>query len=314
MKKETGTITVGDQTFEASMMTLEPDLQKKDVTITENKTTKIEADSQYDGLEEVNVTTDVQGGIDPSGADAQPTDVAYGKTFYAGNEVQKTGTLEEYEGTTTITTNGTLATKDKIMRDNLNINVSGGSGTIAPNYVKFDGYRGQQSLDISWLRTPNIDTMEGMFANCSTLTLLDLSNFDTSNVTNMNAMFSSCPSLTSLDLSNFNTSNVTSMSSMFEACASLTSLDLSNFDTSNVTFMSYMFSDCNGLLSLDIRNFDFSSIDYDNEPGSVDSMFMGIPSNCVIYVNQAAYDFIENDFNGDGVMGLDDLSMLQVVS
>lgn len=126
MKKETGEITVGDKTFEATMVTLEPDLQKKDVTITENKTTTIEADSEYDGLEEVNVTTNVQGGIDPSGANAQPSDVAYGKTFYAGNEVEKTGTLEEYAGATTITTNGELATENKILRDNLTINIPRG--------------------------------------------------------------------------------------------------------------------------------------------------------------------------------------------
>src|SRR5574344_29724 len=128
MKQETTQITVGDQVFEATQTTLEPDLQNKQVKITENKTTAIVADDGYDGLDEVEVETDVQGGIDPSQATAQPSDVAYSKTFYAGNEVEKTGTLEEYAGATTITTNGELATANKILRNNLTIAVSDSGG------------------------------------------------------------------------------------------------------------------------------------------------------------------------------------------
>jgi surface protein len=71
-----------------------------------------------------------------------------------------------------------------------------------------------------------------MFLDCRRLTILDLSYLDTSNVTSMNSMFRDCSNLTSLDISNFNTSNVTDMAYMFDDCTSLTSLDMSNCDIS----------------------------------------------------------------------------------
>lgn len=249
MKKETGEITVGNKTFEATIVTLEPDLQKKDVTITENKTTTIEADSEYDGLKEVNVTTNVQGGIDPSQTTAQPEDVAYGKTFYAGDEIEKTGTLEEYEGATNITTNGTLATNNKIMRSDLTIAVKGEDmlqarvdQTNSCEYL-FYKYRGSNVDFIKKLDTSKVTSMSHMFQDCRS-SRLDLSSFDTSNVTTMSYMFYGCSYTTTLNVSNFNTSKVTSTSWMFRDCSSLTSLDLSSFDTSNVRDMSWMFSNC----------------------------------------------------------------------
>ena len=157
----------------------------------------------------------------------------------------------------------------------------GGGGTVAPDYVSFYGCD-EESLDLTWL--------------------------DTSNVTYMSLMFYGCPSLTTLNLRDFDTSNVTGMSSMFEECASLISLDLSSFDTSNVRRMDEMFSGCTSLQTLDIRNFDFTNYT------SYDAMFMDVPSTCVIYVNQAAYDFIAADFNDQNTMVLTSLSMLSVVS
>ena len=116
------------------------------------------------------------------------------------------------------------------------------------------------SLDLSSFDTSNVKGMSSMFANCTSLTSLDLSSFDTSNVRWMRFMFVECSSLISLDLNNFDTSNVQAMNQMFDGCSSLTSLDLSSFDTSNVQDMSWMFSRCGSLTSLDLSSFDTSNV------------------------------------------------------
>lgn len=65
----------------------------------------------------------VLGGIDVSDADATASDVLSGKTFYAGNKTQKTGTIQTYSGATTITQNGTVATASKYVSNDITVNV-----------------------------------------------------------------------------------------------------------------------------------------------------------------------------------------------
>ena len=113
---------------------------------------------------------------------------------------------------------------------------------------------------LEYVNTSNVDNMQWMFWNCSSLTSLDLSHFDTSNVVNMQWMFWGCSSLTSLDLSHFDTSNVVNMQWMFRDCTGLTSLDVSHFDTSKVTDMSRMFDCLTSLSNLDVSSLDTSSV------------------------------------------------------
>ena len=62
---------------------------------------------------------------------------------------------------------------------------------------------------------------------------LNLNNFNTKNVEHMNEMFENCTSIESLDLTSFNTKNVVDVSRMFYSCSSLKSLNLSSsFDIS----------------------------------------------------------------------------------
>lgn len=156
-----------------------------------------------------------------------------------------------------------------------------GGTAFAPEFVSFVGYEGET---------------------------LDLTGLDTSNMTSMNGMFAGCSNLTSLDLSSFDTTNVTDMGGMFDYCENLTSLDLSSFNISNVEEMGNMFNGCSSLQELDIRNFDFS-----NEP-RVHDLFFNVPSSCVIYINQDAYDYLEDKYNNGNEIYLEDLSMLHVVS
>ena len=107
---------------------------------------------------------------------------------------------------------------------------------------------------MSYLNTSEVTKMDGMFADCESLTSLDLSSFNTSNVIDMSYMFYECNNLTSLDLSSFNTSKVTDMAYMFSDCVGLTSLDLSSFNTSKVTDMEAMFFCCFNLRTIYVGN------------------------------------------------------------
>lgn len=70
----------------------EPILQSKDITINQNGTTTVTADTGYDGLSDVDVT--VSGILDTSDATATASDIAQNKTAYV-NGVKLTGTAEE---------------------------------------------------------------------------------------------------------------------------------------------------------------------------------------------------------------------------
>ena len=129
--------------------------------------------------------------------------------------------------------------------------------------------------DISEWDTSNVNSMNNMFYDCSSLlSLPDISNWDTSNVSDMSCMFSGCKSLLSFpDISKWNTSNVTNMRNMFGACrfhryysscSSLKSLpDISKWNISNVIDMSNMFEGCSSLKSLpDISKWNTSNATY----------------------------------------------------
>lgn len=107
--------------------------------------------------------------------------------------------------------------------------------------IQFDG---------KYLNTSNVEFMDDMFANCSSLTSLDLSSFDTSNVLTMGSMFKGCTSLTRLNLCHFDTGNVLDMYKMFQDCTALTTLNLAYFDVGNVYDMRCMFDGCKALTTI----------------------------------------------------------------
>ena len=275
-------ISGGNQKFELPKV-----LQNKSVTITQNETVTYTADSGYDGLESLEVTTNVSGGGgNPEG-------------FYK---------TREYEPNTVSIVPCIKFSPASGYLDFSGIDTSG----ITDMSEMFVGCDFTQLYNSQNLITSNVTNTTAMFTSCWALTVLDARNFDTSNVVSMEDMFSDCGALNQLSIysstTKFDTSNVTNMAHMFRSCSSLTSLNLRNFNTSNVTTMSDMFGDCSSLTSLDIRNFDFTNVtDYDY-------MFQNVPSTCTISVNQAGYNFIANNFNNDGnTMQLASLSMLRRV-
>ena len=160
----------------------------------------------------------------------------------------------------------------------------------------FFGCRSLKTLDVSYLKTGNVRSMESMFANCAA-EQLDFSTWDTSQVESMANMFYYCSNLKYLDLRTFDTSKVTTMSSMFNMATSLqnvelggwdtgsvthmdflfsdtevSTLDLSHFDMSHVTKISYMFYNCKSLKRLDSSGWDTGSVEY------MDNVFLGCES------------------------------------
>ena len=193
----------------------------------------------------------------------------------------------------------------------------------------FNGCSSLTSLDLSNFNTAKVTAMKNMFSDCSGLKSLNLSSFNTSNVTSMYRMFRFCSSLTSLDVSSFNTSNVTDMSEMFYACETLTSLDLSSFNTSKVTDMKSMFYSNENLKTIYAGNgWSTAAVTSSNwmfsyctslvggkgtayNASHVDKAYAHIDggtSNPGYFTDKNA--ILRGDVNGDGVVGMDDLTAL----
>ena len=99
----------------------------------------------------------------------------------------------------------------------------------------------------SKFNSQNVQNIEGMFNDCTSLISVDFSFFNSSNVSNMKMLFYNCYLLQSINFSNFNTNKVIDMNRIFYNCSSLYSIDLSSFDTQNVQDMGFMFYSCNNL-------------------------------------------------------------------
>lgn len=194
----------------------QPTLQNKSVTITENGTTTITPDSGYDGLDEVEVTANVSGGIEGS----------YAKLDYSGM------------------TSASLSYAIRELSDiDFSSQTSCSNAFAMPNLEKIGEIK----------NTSKVTNMNSMFTGCTKLAKLDSSNFgssfDTSNVVNgMNYMFQYGTGFVELDLSNFNTKKVTYMMYMFGGCTNLTTIIFgSNFTLekcTNASSLQQIFGNC----------------------------------------------------------------------
>ena len=105
-----------------------------------------------------------------------------------------------------------------------------------------------------------VNSMNGMFEYCESLTSVDVGSWDTSNVESMQNMFQQCKSLLSLDVSKWNISNVKDISGLFYGCESLTSLNVGNWDTSSVNNVYFLFCDCKSLTTIDVSRWIISNV------------------------------------------------------
>lgn len=210
-------------------------LEDKSVTITQNGSTTITADEGYDGLNSVNVTTNV----DTQGRNA----VIEGNTQHnLSNRIADLITSIDYFDTSNMTNLSGLFQGCKKITTIPLLNTS--------NATSMESLFNDCSLitTIPQLDTSNATNMSYMFFYCDNLQAIPQLN--TSKVTNMSSMFTGCSKLLEIPL--LNTSIVTKMDSLFNACSKL--LEIPQLNTINVTDMSYMFGSCTLLTTIPILN------------------------------------------------------------
>ena len=242
----TGTLEKGDDVHSGD----EPNLQEKSVTITENTTTEITADSDYDGLSKVSITTNVAGGDGVS----ELTTISY--LFYNNYRIDQFDDLKKLTWKGSCNMAFYMTSKDTIDLSNKDLS------NLTSMSQMFQDARNVKYIDLSNTNTVNVTDMSNMFKQTNTLNSINLTNFNTSNVTNMSNMFDSTSTqsaISELDLSSFNTEKVVNMKSMF-ASSRIQKLNISSFNTSNVTNMSYMFYYIQLINELDISNLDTSNV------------------------------------------------------
>lgn len=190
-----------------------PVLQDKEVEITENGETTITADSGYDGLSSVEITTDVQSGggskagfINGGGFCFERWD----KTpLELENEIYN---LPNWFDTSTITSMYAMLSNNQ----NISFNV-----------------------DLSNWDISNVESLRATFAGGSGT--INISNWNTSKVVTFSTMFNASK-YTSLNLSSLkniaNNGNV-DISYMFYNCSLLTHIDIRNFEFTKIIDQTY---------------------------------------------------------------------------
>lgn len=244
-------------------------LQSKDVTINQNGTTTITADTGYDGLSDVDVT--VEGVLDTSDATATASDIAENKTAYV-NGVKLTGTMEEpspdwseigYSNVPQALLDNFAYSKD--IYDNWD-------NTQTDLSMKFKGKKNMLFMPL--VDTSNVTNMYEMFQESN---LMELPLLDTSNVTNMESMFSNCYSLTSVPL--LDTSKVTKITNMFTACSNLVTVPAFNWNSVRYAYLiSNIFNACPKLSNDSLNNILASCISAVNYTGTKTLVTIGLSS------------------------------------
>lgn len=191
-----------------------PNLQDKDLTISENGTQMVTFDTGYDGLNKVNITVDAAEDL--------------------------TEELETY--------NNGLTTQETTIDDIVELMQIKGIGEkakYAPRYISFYNYGGTElDNELENLDTSNITSFKNMFYSCVNIASLDLEqyNWNTSNVTTMENMFYGMQNVSSINFSNFDTSKLKSMKGMFYYCYKLFGeFDFSSLNLNEVTDVSSCF-------------------------------------------------------------------------
>lgn len=109
-----------------------------------------------------------------------------------------------------------------------------------------------QSIDISCLNTSNVKQMDYAFAYCKNLRNFKFNNMpfsrlDLSNLESMEHLFDQSSSIESIDLSYINAPKLTYFESAFQGCDSLKSASVAYGDLSSLSDISYLFKDCKSL-------------------------------------------------------------------
>ena len=311
--------------YASANVNVEMNLQSKDVSITQNGNTSIEADQGYDGLSSVNINTNVQ---------ASQEDFFYDTINYNANTpidwLKVSPEMYITNNTTSLSNvfNGWRFTK--VPRLHFGNNITNMASAFASCFAdvidttywdtsKVTNFnntfnRSYADIDLTGLDTSSLTVCSAMFQN-SFANNINLGSLDTSKCDNFGSMFAYLQNITDLDCSMLDTSKVLYMYSCFESCVKLTNLNVKNWDTKKVTNMNRcfyqlgrnqntctkldisgwetpaltnageMFSTCFYLEEIDMSNFDFSHLTYYSNMFSSCGRYIQSPTK--IYVKDA---------------------------
>ena len=178
-------------------------LQAKSVDITENGTSVVAPDDDFDGLKSVEINTNVP------------------KRFECGDAVFDTTGY-----------NGGVFEVSRITKIDVSCLVT--AHTTSTKRLFFGFSKLTEIFGLDNLDTSNVTNMQEMFYGCKSFKQFDISYLDTSSVTNMHSMFHECNSLLQLDASFLDTSNVTDVTYLFANCYNLMFVDLSGWNFGKV--------------------------------------------------------------------------------
>ena len=100
-----------------------------------------------------------------------------------------------------------------------------------------------ESIDLSALKAPKLETIKSMFGSCLELKTANLSGLVTASMTDASNLFLGCSNLESVDVSKWDTSGMKSMTSVFQRCRDLTEVNLSSWTTTDAVNMKWMFDE-----------------------------------------------------------------------
>lgn len=260
----TGTINITQNgttdvsTYAEANVNVQPDLESKSITITENKTTLVQPTEGKDGLSSVSITTNVAG--DPSA--------------YFNTTVNDQGSGPDTPGWHKII---------KQIPDNITI-------TGSSLYYFFKNCPCVPNFTLSG----NLYSASSLFqyADSSNHKLVLPSFTFDGGFSSMSYWFSNSY-FTELDLTTLGTFNTAlDMKYMFYFCTSLKKINLSNLYCSNSNVNATgMFQGCMNIEEIDMSSFDFTKI------ASSGNMFNNVPTNCLIYVkDQTQVDWFTTNF------------------
>lgn len=223
--------TDGYSKVTVAVPTPEPNLQSKSVEIVENGTHTISADEGYDGLSNVEVSTNA---ILPK-LDMTKTKLAWLDGGYVDLrmlDMSNVTSLYEFARAMEPTFTG--------------LDIRGwDTSKVTDMYIFLGGCTGLKEIKgIEDINTSNVTNMYSAFSY-TMLPSFDLSKWNVGKVTNLSEMFIGCYKTTSINLSGWNTSKVKTVNSMFKNCSELTDVNLSGWNMSAVTDITNMFYNVN---------------------------------------------------------------------